>query len=99
MDIGEILIWESSNLLLLTPVMIGLVMLARWQDEKKEKMKLNGLVWEVQSTSHDQARQTAAALVQQVPRSFQVDDRPVVVLWSDYHGAAAGVRGAQAAID
>jgi hypothetical protein len=27
MSIGEILIWESSNLLLLIPVVIGLVML------------------------------------------------------------------------
>jgi hypothetical protein len=30
MNIGEILIWESSNLLLLIPVVIGLVMLVRW---------------------------------------------------------------------
>jgi hypothetical protein len=30
MNIGEILIWESSNLLLLIPVVIGLVMLTRW---------------------------------------------------------------------
>jgi ABC-type Fe3+ transport system permease subunit len=30
MNIGEILIWESSNLLLLIPVVIGLVMLMRW---------------------------------------------------------------------
>jgi hypothetical protein len=29
MNIGEILIWESSNLLLLIPVVIGLVMLVR----------------------------------------------------------------------
>jgi hypothetical protein len=30
MNIGEILIWESFNLLLLIPVVIGLVMLSRW---------------------------------------------------------------------
>jgi len=30
MNIGEILIWESSNLLLLIPVVIGLVMVVRW---------------------------------------------------------------------
>jgi hypothetical protein len=30
MNIGEILIWESSNLLLMIPVVIGLVMLVRW---------------------------------------------------------------------
>ena len=30
MNIGEILIWESSNLLLLIPVVIGIVMLIRW---------------------------------------------------------------------
>jgi hypothetical protein len=30
MNIGEVLIWELSNLLLLIPVVIGLVMLARW---------------------------------------------------------------------
>jgi hypothetical protein len=30
MNIGEILIWESSNLLLLVPVVIGLVILMRW---------------------------------------------------------------------
>jgi hypothetical protein len=30
MNIGEILIWESSNLLLLIPVVIGLVILMRW---------------------------------------------------------------------
>jgi hypothetical protein len=30
MNIGEILIWESSNVLLLIPVVIGLVMLVRW---------------------------------------------------------------------
>jgi hypothetical protein len=30
MNIGEILISESSNLLLLIPVVIGLVMLVRW---------------------------------------------------------------------
>jgi hypothetical protein len=30
MNIGEILIWESSNALLLIPVVIGLVMLVRW---------------------------------------------------------------------
>jgi hypothetical protein len=30
MNIGEILIWESSNLLLLIPVVIGLVMLVQW---------------------------------------------------------------------
>jgi hypothetical protein len=30
MNIGEILTWESSNLLLLIPVVIGLVMLLRW---------------------------------------------------------------------
>jgi hypothetical protein len=29
MNIGEILIWESSNLLLLMPVVSGLVMLVR----------------------------------------------------------------------
>lgn len=29
MNIGEILIWQSSNLLLLIPVVIGLVMLVR----------------------------------------------------------------------
>lgn len=30
MSIGEILIWESTNALLLIPVVIGLVMLVRW---------------------------------------------------------------------
>jgi hypothetical protein len=30
MNIGEILMWESSNLLLLIPVVIGPVMLVRW---------------------------------------------------------------------
>jgi hypothetical protein len=30
MNIGEIPIWESSNLLLLIPVMIGLVLLICW---------------------------------------------------------------------
>ena len=30
MNIGEILIWESTNALLLIPVVIGLVMLIRW---------------------------------------------------------------------
>jgi hypothetical protein len=30
MNIAEILIWESFNLLLLIPVIIGLVMLVRW---------------------------------------------------------------------
>jgi hypothetical protein len=30
MNIGEILVWESSNLLLLVPVVIWLVMLVRW---------------------------------------------------------------------
>ena len=30
MNIGEILIWESTNLLLLIPVVIGLMMLMRW---------------------------------------------------------------------
>jgi hypothetical protein len=30
MNVGEILIWESSNLLLLIPVVIGLVILMRW---------------------------------------------------------------------
>jgi hypothetical protein len=30
MNLGEIFIWESSNLLLLIPVVIGLVMLVRW---------------------------------------------------------------------
>jgi hypothetical protein len=30
MNIGEILIWESTNGLLLIPVVIGLVMLTRW---------------------------------------------------------------------
>jgi hypothetical protein len=29
-NIGEILIWESTNALLLIPVVIGLVMLTRW---------------------------------------------------------------------
>jgi hypothetical protein len=29
-NIGEILIWESTNALLLIPVVIGLVMLVRW---------------------------------------------------------------------
>jgi hypothetical protein len=30
MNIGEILIWESTNALLLIPIVIGLVMLTRW---------------------------------------------------------------------
>ena len=30
MNIGEILVWESTNALLLIPVVIGLVMLVRW---------------------------------------------------------------------
>jgi hypothetical protein len=30
MNIGEILIWESSNLLLLIPSVIGLPVLTRW---------------------------------------------------------------------
>jgi hypothetical protein len=30
MNIGEILIWESTNALLLIPVVVGLVMLVRW---------------------------------------------------------------------
>ena len=30
MNIGEILIWESTNVLLLIPVVIALVMLTRW---------------------------------------------------------------------
>ena len=30
MNIGEILIWEATNLLLLIPTAIGLVMLVRW---------------------------------------------------------------------
>src|SRR5215813_9443811 len=30
MNIGEILVWESTNVLLLIPVVIALVMLARW---------------------------------------------------------------------
>jgi hypothetical protein len=30
MNIGEILIWESTNALLLIPLVIGLVMLTRW---------------------------------------------------------------------
>ena len=30
MNIGEILIWESTNALLLIPVVIGLAMLVRW---------------------------------------------------------------------
>ena len=30
MKIGEILIWEATNLLLLIPTVIGLVMLVRW---------------------------------------------------------------------
>jgi hypothetical protein len=30
MTIGEILIWEATNGLLLLPVVIGLVMLTRW---------------------------------------------------------------------
>ena len=33
MNIGEILVWESSNLLLLIPVVIGLVLLVRWLQE------------------------------------------------------------------
>ena len=31
MNIAEILIWESTNGLLLIPIMIGLVMLTRWK--------------------------------------------------------------------
>ena len=34
MNIGEILIWESSNLLLLITVVIALVMLVRWASGK-----------------------------------------------------------------
>jgi len=34
MNISEILIWESSNLLLLIPLVIGLVMLVRWLQRK-----------------------------------------------------------------
>jgi len=30
MNIGEILVWESTNVLLLIPVVIALVMLVRW---------------------------------------------------------------------
>jgi hypothetical protein len=30
MNISEILIWESSNLLLLIPAVIGLLVLTRW---------------------------------------------------------------------
>jgi hypothetical protein len=30
MNIGEILIWESTNALLLIPIVIGLVVLIRW---------------------------------------------------------------------
>jgi hypothetical protein len=30
MTIGDILVWESSNLFLLIPVVIGLVILLRW---------------------------------------------------------------------
>src|SRR4029453_14138055 len=30
MTIGELLVWESTNALLLIPVVIGLVMLIRW---------------------------------------------------------------------
>src|SRR5262245_55117745 len=30
MNIGKVLIWESTNALLLIPVVIGLVMLTRW---------------------------------------------------------------------
>src|SRR5262249_6795641 len=30
MNIGEILIWESTNALLLIPIVIGLVILTRW---------------------------------------------------------------------
>src|SRR5262245_5190270 len=30
MNIGEILVWESTNVLLLIPVVIALVMLTRW---------------------------------------------------------------------
>jgi hypothetical protein len=30
MNIGEILIWESTNALMLIPVVIALVMLTRW---------------------------------------------------------------------
>jgi hypothetical protein len=29
-NIGDMLIWESTNLLLLIPIVIGLVMLTRW---------------------------------------------------------------------
>jgi hypothetical protein len=31
MNIGEILIWESTNLLLLIPVVLGLVIASRWR--------------------------------------------------------------------
>ena len=34
MNLAEILIWQSSNLLLLIPVVIGLVMLLRWFQER-----------------------------------------------------------------
>ena len=34
MNIGEILIWESTNALLLIPIVIGLVMLIRWMRGK-----------------------------------------------------------------
>jgi hypothetical protein len=32
MNIVEILIWESTNALLLIPVVIGIVMLTRWME-------------------------------------------------------------------
>jgi hypothetical protein len=34
MNIGEVPIWESSNLFPLTPSLIGLVMLLRWYPRK-----------------------------------------------------------------
>ena len=40
MNIGEILIWESSNLLLLIPVVIGLVMLVRWLKGRPENLRV-----------------------------------------------------------
>ena len=46
----------------------------------------------------DQARQTAAALVQEVLRRLQIYDSEVV-FGSGHDGAAVWVRGAQAAID
>jgi hypothetical protein len=34
MNIGEILVWESSKLLLLIPAVIGLLVLTRWLKER-----------------------------------------------------------------